>query len=696
MSAVQIKSFGGENHVLGERLLQPGMATTASNVKPFSYDLRGWFLPKFVVTATKAAAGLVQSIWRMNNGGADYWLNWLTDVDVAKSPIPGDTTQRIYWTGDGEPRESNFALATSGADLPTQWYVTGVVQPTPTPTTTHSGGTGAAQSRAYLYTIVTTFGEEGMPSAAGTATGKVDDTWGVSGMETIVPNGGTISAASVGVGYVDVTLDTTTYMRVGEELVFDNVAGMTDLNGTWAIVSFPGANQVRVALSTAQTYSAAVDTWTRKAPHNTTGMFKRLYRADLAGTYRLVTDNIPLANATATDAVTDANLPLQAALTSTFFAMPPTNLKALTSGWNGMIFGISGNMVCVCEPYQPHAWPTAYQYPLAWNGVALGVAGTQMLVIGTEGNPYVAIGTFSDSLSFDPVPLFEPCVAKRSMTSLMDGVRYSSNNGLIRVGPFGSSIISQPVASKDQWSQYTPSLLIASVWQQKYIAVLKTASADQSGAKIAGLYFDLGAQGNPTLFDLSDAFLATEAWTDPQSGKLYVVVNGTICEWDRDTLNYASFDWTSGIFQHSKPINMGVAKVDADYTLLQDTVTQAAQAAADKVYNTAIGALPETWPKQSKTKGCVNESMVNEMQVNGSLLRGGSYVFVPRYLTYLLYATDDTGTPVLRFSKSLMDNNPFRMPGGYLSAETQHRLAGNLPTFRLRAAETMDELTRMQ
>jgi hypothetical protein len=123
-------------------------------------------------------------------------------------------------------------------------------------------------------------GEESAPSPASAVTTERLTTPGVVGADTAPPNFGVVSAVvkdSPSAGYVTITFTSVFGLRAYEEVTLASVAGMTDLNGTFAIKSISG-NDVVVPLATTQTYSSG-GTGARVAPHNTSGMTKRIYRS---------------------------------------------------------------------------------------------------------------------------------------------------------------------------------------------------------------------------------------------------------------------------------------------------------------------------------------------------------------------------------------------------------------------------------
>jgi hypothetical protein len=103
---VALNSFRGEAPRVTPRALPPNGAQRAVNARLQSGDLEAW--RQFVEIERLAIAP--QTIYRLNGA----WMSWATDVDVARSPIPGDDTFRVYLTGPDEyaqPRWTNYALA---------------------------------------------------------------------------------------------------------------------------------------------------------------------------------------------------------------------------------------------------------------------------------------------------------------------------------------------------------------------------------------------------------------------------------------------------------------------------------------------------------------------------------------------------------------------------------------------------------
>ena len=114
MSAIRVQAFDGLIPKLSPTLLGDTFAQIASNVKLYSKELRYWRGPLLVHTPPPAP---YRTLYRLfNNAGASVFLLWLTDVDVVPSPVADTSESRIYYTGDGPPKKTNYAMATSGGE----------------------------------------------------------------------------------------------------------------------------------------------------------------------------------------------------------------------------------------------------------------------------------------------------------------------------------------------------------------------------------------------------------------------------------------------------------------------------------------------------------------------------------------------------------------------------------------------------
>jgi hypothetical protein len=140
MPAVKLKKFLGAAPKISSELLPDGAGQTAYNTKLFSGDLLPY--PEAPIVDSAARTGEIQTLQALTDPdtGALQWLSWLTDVDIVTASDTSDDEQRFYYTGDGVPKVSNFALATAAAEpYPNNFYELGLDLPTVKPSSVAAG-----------------------------------------------------------------------------------------------------------------------------------------------------------------------------------------------------------------------------------------------------------------------------------------------------------------------------------------------------------------------------------------------------------------------------------------------------------------------------------------------------------------------------------------------------------------------------
>ena len=615
MTAFRIAGFSGLVPRLAKQLLAPNQAQIATNCRLTSGDLRPINAPSLVFSPVMD--GDIVSMFRMEKDGNEKWLAWDKDVDVARSPIAGNSSRRFYYTGDGEPRTSDFDLASVGsASSPSTsgCYVLGVTQPVTAPIVTPAGGTGETVTRSYVYTFVTRWGEESKPSPASpVTTGKVDSTWVLSAMDTVPPNSGTVSAAvkdTPMAGRVTVTLDTVSGLRAGEEIIFASVAGMTDLNARFKLISVDMATKkVVVALATTQTYAAGgtEPTWARSAPHNTAGMNKRIYRTltTSSGTEYHYVVTLPAATAMYSDTAPDSAVARGEVLPSTTWDMPPADMKGIVILANGIAAGFVGNEVLFSEPFKPYAWPAGYRQTYDQNIVAIGVSGTTLVGM-TTGNPFTITGVEPVTMGggMEKLGVAWPCMAKRGVASFAFGVGYPAPQGMVIIGT-NSDIVTKDLFTQKEWSELNPGTFIAASADNRYYCGY---SVDDSS-----LMFVIDKAESASFIKVNQKI--TAIWADPATGKLYVAADKKIYQWEGDVGTKLSYEWKSRKFITAPPVNYGAAKIDADFDM-----PEAELASARSAYDTAIAANQALVVSGAMDDG-LGDSALGEYEIGGDAMQ---------------------------------------------------------------------------
>lgn len=223
MPSLTIQNFDGEFPRTSDTFLADSAATTALNVRLYSGELRTWDGPVEVTTAT--LVDNADTMYRFYNPDLETaaWLSWSTPVHVQKSSLTDESDFRLYYTGDGLPKKTNWDLATNtvGSPLPDSWYYMGVPAPTATPTATDtaSGSSTVGETRYYVFTYVSTFGdieEESAPSPVSSA--------------VTISTGRKVTVANMG------TTPPTGYDNITAKRIYRTLPGETS-NGSFVFVA---------------------------------------------------------------------------------------------------------------------------------------------------------------------------------------------------------------------------------------------------------------------------------------------------------------------------------------------------------------------------------------------------------------------------------------------------------------------------
>lgn len=269
--------------------------------------------------------------------------------------------------------------------------------------------------------------------------------------------------------------------------------------------------------------------------------------------------------ATYIDTQTDAAVALHLQLPSTNFFPPPTNLQGMIIMPNGMIAGFENNEIWFCQPYYPHAWPPGYvqttDFPIIGLGVTLGA-----LVACTGATPYVLNGVSPSAVTVQRCSSPNPCISRGSIISTDLGVFFMSPNGLIQVVNSGTaSNATELWITREKWDALTPSKntraipLVGnyfcfgtvngadtSVAQQGFTVELNTDSTSftiwpQPGGHRVGFNGLVAPNG----YNVDNILL------DPWSGVAMIIQNGQVSYYDFEDQSPAiqPYDYVSKIYQ---------------------------------------------------------------------------------------------------------------------------------------------------
>lgn len=672
-TAIKLVKFFGEAPKISPELLPDTVAQYAFNLDLSSGDLLPFNGSEQVATLDKT--GPIQTIYPLVDSGTGdiSWLHWAEDVDVATAQIDDDSTQRIYYTGDGAPKVTDFDLATSGSMMPTSYYTLGLPLPTDTPvataaTFTQKSSSTRSRDAGNTATIVTS-------AAHGLTTGDYVTTTSFGGTGYNLTN-------------VQVTVLSSTsfsYFSFGAaEAATADVAGRVDLAGTttprnyvftyvtaWGEESVPSAPSNTVFVKEGQTVdiSALPSSWPHGAGYQTTGMMVRVYRtvAGVTDTQYYMVGEVSLGTTTFSDDVDVATI-LEDPLESTDYDQPEATMQNMMAIHNNMLVGFFGNTLCFSEPGQPHAWPIKYRQQVDATIVALGAFGTTLLVL-TDRTPWVVLGNNPSAVTLTRTDYVLPCVSKRSVVNIGFGVAWASTGGLaVYSTTIGTDYLTKNVHSWTTWpTAVTPASLLGKYYRGRYFG------SDGTNTFI----FERNDQVGGHLVQSNVSFTAA-FYRSSTDAFYYVDDDDVVYLWNSPDAAPTGLDWKSKVFTTKNFINLGAARVIADY----DTTENEAAIAAE---NQAIITANEALILGGSPMGALGTSVANELALAGSpltpLAEGNATA------TFQLFVSKQ-----LLFSTTCSSDAAFRLPTGYRADTFEVRVATTARVRAIHLAETMSGL----
>lgn len=295
----------------------------------------------------------------------------------------------------------------------------------------------------------------------------------------------------------------------------------------------------------------------------------RIYRSASGSStamFQFVTE-LAVGTATYTDSTATANL--GEVLVTRGWAAPPDNMVGLTQMANGILAGFYGSTVCLSEPFEPYAWPTAYQQ--STSDAIVGMAAfDQSLVVGTVAGVYVFTGADPSSMTSERIPTAHSCVSKQSMISAMGGVVYASPDALVFIGAGGLRELTADIMTRREWTQYVPSSMRITERDGRLFVFYNTGST--TGALIWDI--EAGTVVDSTLYGVP--------YVDKYRDAMFLLTGGTLNKYDTNSSSPLTYTWVSGTFRMPAECNMAAARVEAasypvTFTLYSDGVLKHTQ-----------------------------------------------------------------------------------------------------------------------
>ena len=781
MASVKLTKFLGEAPKISSELLPDGAAQTAFNVKLYSGDLIPYRTPAIVDSAERT--GTIETLHALRDPVTDdlVWLSWPGEVDIAVASDSSDNEQRFYYTGDGAPKVSNYALSTSGAEpYPVEYYTLGLPLPDTQPSTaatsfsvvnsTHyerdSGNTatfyassahnlrsgnivtvrdfgtsdeakefnaknveitvisptafqyfspgdqvaktsnttgrgdlaGNTQIRTYVYTWVTPWDEESIPSISSEEVYiKEGQTVTVSNLPSSPPSGDTFvrgirlyrSVASAGAtdyfllatlwfptGVAEVertsNISTVTLNEHHNFIVGDRfkISGCTDSSFDITggeVASIVDDYTITYAQSGSDVGLTPVAAGTLY--HDVSELLTSSARYWGDGGYSF-TDDFLVTN-------------LETIIPSEEFDPPPDGMTGLRAAHNNILVGFFGNQLCFTFPDTPHAWPEKYRLTFDANIVAVEPVAGYIIVL-TEEYPYQVSGNDPATMVAARIDTLYPCLSKRSVVNMGYGVVWATHGGLAVYSPSsGVDLITKYVHDWDTWnSSLDPSTLVGHFYNGKYFASHSAGSfIFERDDKVGGFF-------------VSIQYKFTAAYTDAKSGTMYYIgdATGNIYEWDHPDQILSPMEWKSKTIVTKDYMNLGAARVIADYQ------TPNAEAENIAAYNLTVAPFNNAVWANSIQLGALNGptdyldagvrveniGALNTFPINGDG-QTRSYKDVTGVLpvTFKLWVDKQ-----LVFQATVATDAIFRLPTGYRSDTFEVGVSGSSRVRAIHIGET--------
>ena len=242
---------------------------------------------------------------------------------------------------------------------------------------------------------------------------------------------------------------------------------------------------------------------------------------------------------------------------------PPEDLQGLTAIQNNILVGFVGNTLYFSEPGAPHAWPAAYAVTLEHNIVGIAAISGSALVT-TDSYPYILSGSDpANGMSTARIDANFPCLNKNSIVTMGYGIVYSTHDGLAVYSPSGgAAIITKLLYNNDTWqTDIDPKTVVAEYYGDNYFASYSTgAFVFEQDSKVGGFFVDCD-------------YTFTASWYDAVDGIVYYVsgTNGDIYHWDDLAQPAVTQQWKSKVIVTKDMLNLGAARVIADYAVVTAT-----------------------------------------------------------------------------------------------------------------------------
>ena len=368
---------------------------------------------------------------------------------------------------------------------------------------------------------------------------------------------------------------------------------------------------------------------------------------------------------------------------------PKADMVGVIQAQNNMLVGFFDNQLCFAEPNEPHAWPIIYRKTFEYDIVGIVPVAGVILVLTTD-YAYRVSGSDPRTLSISQIDTRYPCLSKRSIVNMGYGAVYASQGGLALWSPrTGLTLVTDLIYDYDIWDvDFDPSTIKAYFYEDKYFASHSSGTfMFERDEKVGGYFVTL-----PITF--------AAGFVDVRDGQFFYHEGtaGEITEWDKSSQPLDAASWKSKVIVTKDYINIGAARVIADYS------ATAAEATNVTAYNLTLPAINAAVWVVSEQLGCLNGptdyvegifTRTNRGEINSTPIGGDLLTTYPKpvgtdySVAFTLYQ-DKTFV----FSTTITDDEIFRCPTGYKSDTFEVEVGGRARIRAIHIGETPDGLRK--
>ena len=598
------------------------------------------------------------------------------------------------------PDSTTFTVASAGPKTSTITATTGKVNLA-----------GTVQSRKYVYTWITPWGEESIPSEPSDAVYvREGQTVTVSGLPTAKPSGNnfvrgfklyrTVVSASQGTQYFllktvyfsnPLTFAARTSNVVTAKFQFPHnlvVGSKIKITGT----AFGGTPDTSFDV-TDGTVASAPDKYT--ITYNDAGSDKANTATSAGTLFWDVTEPGKTTyryyeSSTFTDDFKVSGLVF--ILDSLYADAPDGNMQGLIIANNNIMVGFVQNEVCFSDPGRPWSWPLRYRIVVEHKIVAVAAVGGAIFVLTTE-YPYRLYGDNPAQMTATRFDIPMPCTSKRGVVNMGYGVLYPTYGGIALIGSdTGVVLATKSIHDRDTWAEACdPSTAVAEFFNNKYFMSHSTGS----------MLFERDDQIGGVMVTTPTKFNA--AYYDARYDKFYYVTadSGEIYEWDAVGQPLLTTEWKSKVFINKEYTNIGAARVVADFNTDQDAIDAIDEFNADVVtHNTEMWSLSAdlgtlngqvSYTDPVTTAYTIVDNSIGLSLVNGDVRTQYSLEAIGAYfVNFRLWANK-----VLVADVVISDSEVFRLPTGYKSDTFEVAVSGSARIRAIHLADTPQGLVNV-